>query len=140
MFRVKQDLRTERRKIGDLGEDKACEFLMKHGHEVIQRNYLRKWGEIDIIARKGHKLHFVEVKTVSHLPVSHVTDGYKPEDNIHFWKLERLGRVIQTYLLGYGGVTHVTNGEVDWQLDVITVYLDKQTGESQLEHLEDVII
>jgi putative endonuclease len=149
MFRVKQknnnqiDNRTERRKIGDLGENLACKFLIKHGFKIVERNYLKKWGEIDIIAQKEQKLHFIEVKTVSHLPhVSHETrnkDNYRPEDNIHPWKLRRLSRVIQTYLLGYrgdGGVSY----ETDWQFDVITVYLDSELTLHKVDYLENIII
>ncbi len=129
---MKIDNRTEKRKLGDWGEEQACVFLMRQGLEIVERNYLRKWGELDVIARKGHKLHFVEVKTVSYV----TSRGYKPEDNLHPWKLKRLSRVIQTYLLGY---SHVTR-EIDWQFDVITVYLDPKTGETRVEWLEDVIL
>ena len=52
-------------KIGQLGEDIACKFLMKHGFSILERNYTKKWGEIDVIAEKGKKLYFVEVKSVS---------------------------------------------------------------------------
>jgi putative endonuclease len=134
-----KDNRTEKRKVGDAGEELACAFLMKRGFSIVERNYLRKWGEIDIITRKGQKLHFVEVKTVSHLPYSYgtcETSWYSPEDNLHPWKLKRLSRVIQTYLLGYSRGSR----ETDWQFDVITVYLDPRTGESKIEYLEDIII
>jgi len=131
-----EDKRTEKRKIGDIGENIACRFLVKRGFEVIEKNYLKKWGEIDIIARKNQKLHFVEVKTVSHLPVSGVTDGYKPEDNLHPWKLKRLSRVIQTYLLGYKGVSC----ETDWQFDVAVVYLDLKSMQAKVNYMEDIIL
>jgi putative endonuclease len=134
-----QDNRTQKRKVGDLGEDIACAFLVKRGFVIVTRNYLRKWGEIDIIARKGQELHFVEVKTVSHLPVSHVTDGYRPEDNLHLWKLDRLKRTIQTYLLGYEQKRDVSY-ETEWQFDVITVYFNPWSGESEVEYMEDVIL
>jgi putative endonuclease len=134
------DNRTEKRKIGDAGEEIACTFLMKRGFVIVERNYLKKWGEIDIIARKGQKLHFVEVKTVSRVIYpnlgSRETSWYRPEDNLHPWKLERLARVIQTYLLGYGRGSR----ETDWQFDVITVYLDSRVGESKVEYLEDIIL
>lgn len=128
-------MKTKKREIGDRGEQIACEFLMKRGFEVLERNYLRKWGEIDIVVRKGGKLHFVEVKTVSH-----VTAGYRAEDNLHFWKLERLSRVIQTFLMGYRDVSYVTDREVDWQFDVITVCLSAETGACEVRYLEDIII
>jgi putative endonuclease len=136
---MKQDNRTEKRKIGDAGENVACRFLVKHGFEIVEQNYSKKWGEIDIVARKNEKLHFVEVKTVSHLPVSYETDSYRPEDNIHPWKLQRLSRVIQTYLLGYKGNRGVSH-ETDWQFDVMMVYLDFKTMEAKVNHLEDIIL
>ncbi|OHA46126.1 MAG: hypothetical protein A2541_02895 [Candidatus Taylorbacteria bacterium RIFOXYD2_FULL_36_9] len=141
----KKDNRTEKRKIGDIGENVTCRFLMKRGFEIVERNYLRKWGEIDIISKKGDKLHFIEVKTVSHMPVSPVraggyeTDNYKPEDNLHPWKLKRLSRVIQTYLLSYRGNKSVSC-ETDWQFDVITVYLDLKSMEAKVNYMEDIII
>jgi len=141
---MKQDNRTEKRKIGDLGENMACKFLMKRGFEIVERNYSKKWGEIDIIAQKGQKLHFIEVKSVSHIPVSlagqaYETDNYKPEDNLHPWKLERLSRVIQTYLLGYKGNRDVTH-ETDWQFDVATVYLDLENKKAKVNYIEDIVL
>lgn len=141
----KQDKRTEKRKIGDIGENITCKFLMKRGFEIIEKNYLKKWGEIDIIARKGNKLHFVEVKSVSHMPVSYETDNYKPEDNLHPWKLQRLSRVIQTYLLNYKRnreVSYETGrvNETDWQFDVAVVYLDLKTLQAKVNYMEDIIL
>jgi len=143
--------RTEKRKIGDLGENIACRFLMKRGFEIIEKNYLRKWGEIDIISKKGDKLHFIEVKSVSHLPYTSVKndgngyecDNYHPEDNLHPWKLRRLSRVIQTYLLSYRPASAKDYGEVrevDWQFDVIVVYLDIRNMQAKVDYLEDVIL
>ncbi|MEI6528350.1 MAG: YraN family protein [bacterium] len=146
---MKQDNRTEKRKTGDLGEDIACRFLMKQGFEIIERNYLRKWGEIDIIGKKAGKLHFVEVKAVSKPFVSRETDVYRPEDNLHTWKLDRLKRVIQTYLLDYNDNKRDTcacpaelqrSGETRWQFDVVCVYLDKEKREAKVKYLENIIL
>ena len=139
---------------GELGENLAVRFLMKQGFVIVERNYLRKWGEIDIIAQKEGKLHFVEVKSVSHMPYikvrndgkSYEDDHYHPEDNLHPWKLKRLSRVIQTYLLGYRGnrnVSHVTgqgNSEIDWQFDVAVVYLDLKSMEAKVNYMENIIL
>ena len=139
---MKQDNRTEKRKIGDIGENIACKFLMKRGFEIIEKNYNKKWGEIDIIAKKGQKLHFVEVKSVTRDSLKHVspeTDSYRPEDNLHPWKLKRLSRVIQTYLLGYKGNRSVSY-ETDWQFDVVVVYLDIKNLQAKVNYMEDIII
>ncbi len=57
-----QNERTTR-EIGDIGENAVAAYLMKNGYEILRRNYTIRGGEIDIIARKGDRLAFVEVKT-----------------------------------------------------------------------------
>jgi putative endonuclease len=54
---------TPKRRLGNEGEDKACEYLKKQGYKILARNYSAKTGEIDIIARRKNILVFVEVKT-----------------------------------------------------------------------------
>lgn len=51
------------KQIGYYGEEYVCSFLIKNGYEIVKRNYQIKGGEIDIIAKKGEMLCFVEVKT-----------------------------------------------------------------------------
>ena len=134
---MKSDNRTDKRKLGDIGENVACDFLEKRGFEIKERNYLRKWGEIDIIAIKSNTIHFVEVKSVSCVTfddVSHGTMGeFRPEDNMHPWKLKRLSRVIQTYLLE-------KKLDQDWQLDLITVKIDEKKRMARAEIIENIII
>src|SRR3989338_8039672 len=108
---------TEKQKIGQIGEDCACEYLRKEGYKILDRNYNRKWGELDIVAQKGKQVHFIEVKSVSRVisngqeDLSQVTsDSYRPEDNMHPWKLQRLSRAVQSYLLEKD-----IGEEVDWQ-------------------------
>ncbi len=50
------------RTIGRQGEDLAADFLKKSGYRVLERNYSCKLGEIDMIARDGETLVFIEVK------------------------------------------------------------------------------
>jgi len=122
------DNRTDKRKLGDIGENLACEFLRRRGFEVIERNYLRKWGELDIVARKDGVIRFVEVKSVTH-----GTSEYRAEDNMHPWKLKRLSRVMQTYLLE-------KKLDCDWQLDLVTVKIDTIGRTGRVEMIENVII
>lgn len=49
--------------IGNKGEEYTAKYLKRHGYEILKRNYLIKGSEIDIIAKKGEEIHFVEVKT-----------------------------------------------------------------------------
>ena len=138
--------------IGKIGEETACKFLMKHGYQIILRNYWKKWGEIDIIAKKDRVIHFVEVKTVSRdlafvlnkdfvscetkKGVKHETlDSYRPEDNIHPWKLKRLSRAIQTYL-----IENNISEDDKWQFDAITVFLDIKNKTAEVDHIKDIIL
>ncbi len=129
---------TERQIIGQIGEDFVCKYLVDGGYKVIERNYLKKWGELDIVTLKDSKLHFVEVKSVTRdLPlVTHVTncESYSPEDNVHPWKLKRLGRAVQSYLL-----ERDVSDETEWQFDLATVYLDKDKKLIKIEFMEDIV-
>ena len=56
---------SKSQKTGLIGEELACKFLMKHGFKIIERNYTKKWGEIDVIAYKSSRYHLIEVKSTS---------------------------------------------------------------------------
>ena len=122
-------------KIGQLGEDIACKFLMKHGFSVLERNYTKKWGEIDIIAQNNDKLYFIEVKSKSVENIDNVSyETNRPEDNMHPWKLKRLSRTIQTYLI------HKRIGNTPWQFDLLVVYLDIGKRMARVRVVENVIL
>lgn len=129
-----------RKYIGAIGENTASRFLMKHGFSILDRNYLRKWGEIDLVAKKGGEYYFIEVKTVScenvrnlNLSVSGSLGQYRPEDNVHPWKLQRLSRAIESYLS-----ENEVSRETSWQLDLVTVYLDIKNKEAKVERIENI--
>ena len=129
---------TLKQKIGQIGEDAACTYLENKGFSILDRNYLKKWGEIDVVVKKGKKIHFIEVKSVSRSlegSVIHETSGYRAEDNMHPWKLQRLGRTVQSYLLEKN-----IPEEVDWQFDLATVYIDTGKRLSRVFILEDIVL
>jgi putative endonuclease len=141
-YNAEMGSKTAKQEIGALGEDIATKYLQNKGFTVIERNYLKKCGEIDIIAKIGHVLHFVEVKSVSHeiIPSSEAyvtrrTDSYRPEDNIHPAKLKRLSRTIELYLF-----EKHTEREPEWQFDAITVKLDMSTMKASVKFIENIIL
>ena len=125
-------------KVGKLGEDVASMFLMKHKFSILERNYTRKWGEIDIIAIKDNKLYFIEVKSVSCETLSDIpVDSSllkRPEENMHPWKMKRLSRTVQTYLI------HNKIGNTPWQFDLLLVYLDIGNKIARVKRMENIIL
>lgn len=126
--------KTENQNTGEIGEDIAVRFLVKHGFELLERNYWKKFGEIDVICKKDGKIHFIEVKTVSRETFSSETaDTYRAEDNIHSAKLQRIGRTIEDYL-------NQKKTDGDWEFHAITVVLDKGKKIARVRFLRDIVI
>ena len=113
---------------GLLGESIACRYLTERGYRVITRNFLRKSGEIDIVAEKTGRLHFVEVKTIS------CENGRKPlwhaVENLHAAKMRRIVSTVYGYLSTF----HV-NRE-DWQIDAVLVQVDRSNRIADIEFYE----
>lgn len=75
-----------RKEIGEAGESLACEVLCRQGYRILCRNYRCPYGEIDIIAGKGGKLIFAEVKT-------RLSDGFGAgRDSVGSTKRSRIRR------------------------------------------------
>ena len=60
---ISDEKKDDRKKTGNLGEEKAALYLIKNGYKLVARNFRTRNGEIDIIAEKGKVLVFFEVKT-----------------------------------------------------------------------------
>ncbi len=121
-------------KTGKLGEDIAERFLRGKGYSIIEKNYWKPYGEVDIVCKKGDKLHFIEVKSVS-IDLSNVTrERLRPEDNVHSSKLKKLGKVIEVFL------SQFKYKSMDWQFDVLIVYMDKVTKEARVRVLPNQIL
>ncbi len=136
---------------GNLGESIAAKFLINKGFEIVERNFLRSTGEIDVVARGTIKrresivsretlpiVHFVEVKTVSYetkelldWAVAHET--YRPEELVHQKKLEKISRTAEVWLL-----------ENNWQgeiaIDVVAVRLVPREKYARVRFIPDVIV
>jgi len=126
---------SKSQKTGQMGEMLATMYLENHGFRIISRNYTRKWGEIDIITEKDDKLHFIEVKSVSReRKQSSMYENYRPEENMHQLKLVRIYRTIQSYLMD-----KEIPDSVEWQLDLVCVYLDPVNRRAKIKKIENLI-
>jgi putative endonuclease len=124
-----------KRQTGNAGEDVACQFLVGKGFAILERNYLRPWGEIDIVAEKGGTVRFVEVKAVSResLPdISRENGGYRPEEQVHPAKLRKVARTAEMYMNEKGD-------QRDYQIDVVGVFLDMKNRKARCRLFEQVM-
>lgn len=119
--------RNDTKFVGALGEKIASKYLIGHGYRVLERNYWKSWGEIDIVAhettkkvpRETHCIHFIEVKTVTHetklnLYNSVAHETWRPEELVHQFKLHQVSRAAETWLAE-------KKCNLAWQIDVIAV-------------------
>lgn len=108
------------RKIGIVGEAAATSYLSRRGFQIIERNFYRPWGEIDIIALKDNVIRFIEVKSVSResLPeISRETNTHRPEEMVHSRKLKKIAKTAEMYM-------NEKKDNRDFQIDVVGVFLD----------------
>lgn len=126
---------TERQKVGELGENIAAHFLVNKGYSVVERNYRRPWGEIDIVAIKDKVLHFVEVKAMSQCGGGE-SSVFLPEDHMGFHKIRRLKRAMETYLVD----RYKEGTEPQWQLDLVAIDLDTETKKAKVRFVEGIEI
>ena len=81
--------------LGPRGENLAAKFLRNRGYKIILRNFRCDVGEIDIIAKEGRTLVFVEVKT-------RVNDDVQPEEQVNATKQHQITKAARFYLSRYG--------------------------------------
>jgi len=130
--------KKQNKQIGNLGEQLAANYLKKQGFSILNRNYLKKWGEIDIVARgTNKKVHFVEVKTVSHETREDLEDSvsretWRPEEQVHERKLHQIHKAIESWLSEY-------HYEGDWQTDVLAVRMVPREKFATVNLIEDVL-
>lgn len=121
--------------IGRLGEDIAAKYLEEKGYAIVDRNYNVGVGEIDLVCKKRKILYFVEVKSVSCervADVSHRTDGYRPEENVHPGKLRKLARAVEVYL--------AKRGDQEWEFLVAAVYISEVEREARVRLLDNIVL
>lgn len=110
------------REFGNKGEDLACEYLVKNGYEIVERNkHFSKFCEIDIIAKLKSKYVFVEVKTRRTSAFGSPLEAVTP----------RKYNNIKTGLFSYLQENKIK----DYRIDVIGITLEP---ELKIEHLKNV--
>jgi len=113
---------AQKHQLGQAGEEQAARYLMEKGYRIVQRNWRFLKAEIDLIARKGDTLVFVEVKTRSSL------DFGLPQDFVNRKKIQTLITAIHAYLQWQPAALKA-------RLDIIAIHRTPKGFD--IAHLED---
>jgi putative endonuclease len=119
-------VKDARRKLGRQGEDLAAAQLCKQGYVIYERNYRCPRGEIDIVARDGACLVFVEVRT------RRGREYGSPEESITPAKQAKLIELAQTYV-------QENNWEGDWRIDVVAVEMSRAGKLLRVEVIQNAV-
>lgn len=103
---------TPKQKLGTWGEHLAAEHLRKKGYLILEHHHTSRWGEIDLIAKDGSQVVFVEVKTRVG------KDWGLPEEAVNRTKARHLRKPI----LAYVSEKNINN----FRFDVVAI--DKKEG------------
>lgn len=102
----------DKKLFGKFGEDAAAKYLVRRFYKIVERNYRKRSAEVDIIAKKGGVLCFVEVKTRSSCAFG------TPKEAVDFKKQQKIILGAQNYLAQ-------TNWQGEVRFDVAEVYARK---------------
>lgn len=117
---------TRQRKLGDRGEQIACQHLLKNGYSIVVTQWHCAHGELDIVARQGEMLVFVEVKTRRGQAAEEALSGITAR------KRERLIKSAQLYLDEHG------LADAAWRIDAIAI-IYRAGGPPLVQHVEDAL-
>ena len=120
---------------GNTGEEIACTFLKSRCFTVVDRNYQKKWGELDIVALKDKSLHFFEVKSVTSHFMDKLRNSHRPEDNVDGWKIKHLRRMVETYLNEKYG-----ESDIEFQFHILCVYMNMIQRTAKVRWIKNVIM
>lgn len=108
--------------LGNRGERLAAKYLRKQGFKILARQYRTRMGELDLIARDGDVVVFVEVKTRKHAAAGHPVEAITPA------KQKKLTQLALAYLKQHRLLEHSA------RFDVVTVYWTDGEKQPTIEH------
>jgi len=132
--RQTQNIKMNRKETGWVGENIACLYLKDKGYKILERNFRKPWGEIDVIAKDPDGvLIFVEVKSM------HQKEGFKPEDQYSFSKAHKVKRAAQLFIGRYPWLV----GDSGFRIDLVAILVNNPIltdykKDCEIRHYENV--
>jgi len=119
--------KTNRQRVGAVGEQAAVECLRKAGYRIVERNHWSPIGELDIIAREGKTLVFVEVRTRKGAGCGAAAES------ITCRKQAKLRQLAESYVQAQG------NLDLSYRIDVVVVQLRADGQVEQIELIRNAV-
>ena len=111
--------------LGNRGEQIAQKYLEGKGYKILDVNFRNKIGELDIVAKEGDCIVFVEVKTRQSLQCG------QPYESVHQWKIRKIGQLAQSYLK-----FKFNTIDMYARFDVISIILEEESP-PKVEHIKN---
>ncbi len=106
---------SKTQKIGEIGEEKAVQYLIQNGFSIVERNVSNRYGEIDVVAKKDSEHYFFEVKTGKRGGLVH------PAENLTKEKLRKVYISASHYALTHAIKHYRVQGILVFLGDVVSV-------------------
>ena len=121
--------------IGGLGEKIAIKYLTKKGYKILDKNYKPSFvsgpqtGEIDIVAKFGGTISFIEVKALNKK-----SSNYYPENKVDFLKQRKIIKTAERWLM-----EKKISLDSQWQVDVIAIEINLETKKAKIRYLANAV-
>ena len=110
-----------------MGESIAGQFLERKGYRLIEKNFRKPWGEIDIIAQDGNVVVFVEVKANAR----DFGGEFNPEIRVDQKKMNKITKTAALYI-----AYELKRMDCEWRVDIISVTIEN--GKAKITHFKNV--
>lgn len=118
---------SSRKALGDLGEAIARRYLTERGYSILETNFRSPHGEIDIVAREGDYLVFVEVKSRRSRSFGEPTESITPA------KKQKLIETAQAYMQAHDGLPE------EWRIDVVAIQMDHLGSPPRIQLIRNAV-
>ena len=106
---------TRKSQLGEEGENTACKYLIENKYKILERNFKKPWGELDIVAKDPDgTLVFIEVKTIEKAQSNYLS----AEDQMTSSKISKTARMAEGYASANPKFINEKRG---WRIDLIAI-------------------